>query len=435
MGVEQGTRMTGDHSVMLWEMPDAPADSIQDCVERFKVTMEQYQAGKDAMDAAEAEERRHADAEAVESDDTSSEVSQDLEDLLWYPNADADEEMTDGGSEDFEDVDEIESEDETSKPVREMDFGGELPARNRVPIYDTSCMQSGSNIDQGAKRKRQSSDLLQSQGHALTVKVPKIIFDSPGTIEAHWHPTVSPPRLLGQPASLREPTSNLKTPANTASPPPAWGSMPRVTKARASPTYWSSNLSKNVAKWLSQAGTQSSQTLLSSVEFKNSWNEHSLIGANAKDSSKVKITLLTLPPSAQPAMAPTKLMKWYVIEIGLKTEKDPLDFFSVPKSLNRVPYWLLAFPVQAVTDSKVEYVRGSAAPMQLQPQNSARKQASKILAPPPPQQVTTFHLGAEARVPLVHGRGISVEFADRFAHACAEGKGMIVLRSMEAVPM
>ena len=553
LGIEPGTKLIGRVSVMLWEFPEPPPDTMQNIMARLEsshsisqqTTVQPDDNESSESDSGEADESDADEEVDSEDGDDSDSDSQGASELLWYPHHDDGNGLLSPRSDDYGELASFTGASESESETSTVDTSDE--AENNIMSDQPLKQNDGTETK---KRKRQESPGVQTLPHSSTTKKPKIVdadqeddsedddeseSDSQGADELLWNPgqgtcgydtdesiedvisesgsgtssvdvsdddeenrvpsdSDQPPKqnvntdtkrgkspesplpellrlsstakkpeivvdLTGSPENniaaavhlrsklqlqptLEELESTPKTSNKApASPPPLHQEMPRDMKT-IRPVYWQRQLTMNVLRWLEQEGTRSSQTDLEHVQFRGATIDGRctvFFNFNADGYAKVKVTRLILPPSAQSAMAPPKLLDWLVIEVSSKKGKYALpkvgnDKATVPVTFNKFnfPYSVFAFPLQAITNATIEHQQPSGSP--LQPQR-CRNSSSLAESESQPVIATSLMLGRAGRIPFLHGRNVNPKFAGGFMTACAEGKGVIEMKSAEHVPL
>lgn len=195
-----------------------------------------------------------------------------------------------------------------------------------------------------------------------------------------------------------------------ASPPPC---APGPQAQRAKCLHWNSLLTQQVCEWLDDPGTDSRQSLLTSIVFRNVDRTHSDGCRPDGPRYKLKITRMTISKDARmtglsvrPMDLNTNLLDWFVIEFSAVEAQDD----------NGRKYWLMAFPVCAVTHASV-----LPAPT-IRPDDFGAPYMNLL-------HQTTWTLGRN-RLPILHGNGVMDNYMQDFFDACLLGEGEIVMESI-----
>ena len=434
IGIEPGTKMIGHLSFKLWDLPVPPEDTMDDIVTR----------ATRKLPIRQTVQATGEDVDCKESDDESEESSDDSEgpeDLLWYPEQGGEMLESTEVNAMYDTADNAKDEENV---MPETEDTGNVNTGVEPPRPDVLADQKTSYGFLNQKGKRDDSLPPDTNNLYSTNKKSKVVIDlteSPACATER-----APLKALPQPPS-QDPIMKSRTERTPASPPAYWQTPLRIcVDFGKSPLYCVTDLSKHIAKWLEQHDTGSSEARLSRLELQSveahgkSQADVTHIRIYAKDYAKVKITRMTLPTSATLIDHSKSLMDWLIIEVVYIEGTTPAPRYKhgnnnksnihQPILISGPPYWLLAFPISAITNSKVEYLKSQPSPLRPQgrrrPQNRPSEQNH--------MQSTTLVLGKQGKVPLLHGRGVGKKFADDFIRACAEGKAMIVLRSLEAIP-
>lgn len=90
----------------------------------------------------------------------------------------------------------------------------------------------------------------------------------------------------------------------------------------------------------------------------------------------------------------------------------------IPCAPGECPFWLLAFPFCAITDSKEE-VR--------EQERSERPQLQNVKGS---KAFETLFLGGKGRAPIVCCRGLDPKFAKEFLEGCGNGRGVLAFNGL-----
>ena len=419
MGIAPGTKMIGHCPVILWELPEPPPDTLHthagpkevQSVARSTQLAESHECEDESESEDTDEGESEGESDYTDEDSGYEEGSEGPDEMLWNENADG----RGYGPVYDESIEEIEDdESDSSEDLEEV-----VVERNRlsVPTCKGKNSQDPHSVLEARKRKRDDSPLIEPPSLSLRAKKPRVVIDltdspSPKEAEAARQQTAAALQT-----TLKPPQLQATSVARFASPPTLHSAAPSDLKIKR-PIFWSSQLSTNIRKWLEQGYTKSCQTRLQLLDLRTTATQagsQAHLGFSAKDHDKIKLSRLQLPTSAQPALAPPRPLDWIVVEVKFKG------------GTGDTPFWIMAFPLQAVTDIKVEHKR--LPPVQARPQGRSTGGGLEAV------YVTTLVLGKAGRVPLMHGRGVNDRFAEPFITACAEGKGVIELTTTESVPL
>ena len=415
IGIEPETRVVGDLSVKAWEMPE-PA------------WYRTYPGIVPVGDNAE-----HANDESEDK-------------LLWYPpkdgkdgademgvEVDADSDIdADGDSEDGSistreslTCDAPDMETALSSPSQKLRTSQEITARKRALSPSTSSQQGPPTKLPRIVVDLTDSPVTQQASHSQTNYHSRSL-DS--AFEMNGAAPSRPPNLGATEDSRMRRRAAAFSPA---SPPQEHQSVRTAHSQSKLPIHWCSELSTIIGDWMCSPLTQAVQTTLLRLELRSSApSSDAPLRLNAVQCEKMKITRMRLPPEAQSPLSPPVLLDWIVIEVVHKgniesnsddIEEDSMDEDDLGK--HNHPYWVVAFPACAITASRVELHDVRVRPL------APSERVGMYW------QTTLLALGKEARIPLVHGRGVSESIVDNFVNACAQGKGVIEMESVKAVPL
>ena len=473
MGVEPGTKMLGSHPVRLWEMPEPPEETLEEMSATWRKDWKKDLAAL-PLPGKPAQKPPGEPVEESDDEDDEEEDSQSDSELLCHPGDYA--EVSDDAMYDC-----IDFGDDTQNEVQS---GGDAPMRVSLLEEQTTAPDPAE-----LKRKWQNSPVTKPQrGDAKGSKKLRVVVDltdSPNLDNSVHHtprqgpfqPAVVRPNSSSNLAVIKSPEQNnlphppLNNPPNTdseenppsnaASPPPRWLTLPNSIDAHRHPCYWSRLLAKHIKRWLIQAGTKSSQSTLTHLTLRRlpgPGDKKAAVYMNidARDYAKVKLTRLTLPESAQPK----EMREWVVLEVDYckdsalpptrpgEAGSDSSDEDAYTKRRFKPsmmgffaglpPFWLIAFPLQAITHTQIQQKRDPASllsPARPQGRKTGKKARAEAEKQQSMQSFTTLFLGKEGRVPVVQARGLEEKFADEFVRACAVGKAVVEVRSAEGVKL
>ncbi|KAF2211796.1 hypothetical protein CERZMDRAFT_106376 [Cercospora zeae-maydis SCOH1-5] len=196
-----------------------------------------------------------------------------------------------------------------------------------------------------------------------------------------------------------------------ASPPPY---LPLLADLPSHPNflYWTPPLTRQIFEWLNEPSTDSTQIGILSVTFRDANHSFREQCKPSQPGHKLKITRMTISGQAGINRSVRRdeglvtdgadLLDWFVIE-----------FSETENSRVRPPnYWIMAFPVCAVTKTQREYIV-------LGEPGSGASNLYK----------TTWTLGRTNCMPLLHGNGVREAYLQTFFSACMFGLGVIEMES------
>lgn len=226
-----------------------------------------------------------------------------------------------------------------------------------------------------------------------------------------------PPKLSFQPqrSDLLPVFPPLLPHYRQASPPPCASGL---QKQRAGCLHWDSRLTQQACEWLQTPGTDSRQTDLTAIIFRNVIRTRCEGCRPASSKSKLKITRMTISKDAKmeiPLKTPmdfiphskTDLLDWFIIELS---ELEAQDGRSRS-------YWLMAFPVCAITQA-------SSRPAATVRPDDFRVPYANVL------HTTIWTLGSH-RLPILHGHGVTDNWVQDFFDACMLGEGVVEVESVQ----
>ncbi|KAK3699291.1 hypothetical protein LTR37_016534 [Vermiconidia calcicola] len=409
MGIEEGTQMLANIPVKLWQLPEPPKDTIHNILARCRRT-------QPGSHIANANQRARAQTNAEdELEDETDETEGSEQGLFQLP---ADSRVTD-----------------------------EKPPHDGI-MHDVFEFEG--EAGQGLTRRRPLQQVPPSRAHAANN--PRVVIDLTDSPVSDPKEQPRKPQLRLQSAFKDTTTEKSADLHETASPPPLWQTPARslAQQGRKPPIYWSSDLSMTITRWMEQSGTEATQTRLSHIELRRLGDVGAppCIKVDARECDKVRLTRVKLPPSAQVGQQSSESLDWLVFEVKGRPDSEPYDDEATSDdgrkhkpppcmlSFNRMArYWLLAFPLEAVTDVKVgSQLPAPVSPLQKETPHPNKRRPGNY-KPAKATHNTTLLLGKQGKVPLVHGRGVEKRFADAFIFAFAEGKGVIEMKSSEAISL
>ena len=415
IGIKPGTKTLGNILVRLWELPEPPKDTVAQSFARLEKNLIEMRARR----LRQYEQEEDSEDELGEDKNDDGDDTEGPNVLSLHPGqAGATFEGTDDDA-DNENIDRVWNiPDKEAALFEHVEFGDEKHQLDTAPKSDVPQKLQNTNVHASkTKRKLEESPPSQAQHPSSTTKKPKIVIDltnSPPTGEVKQ-------RMNPFQQQTAAPKAQRQSAPRPASPPPYHHTPPRaISSLRRAPVYWNSELSRGLVKWLEQSETKSTQAYLSHLELRSTTTESDWdafdVGFNINDYPKIKVSRIVLPAPTQLSLAAPKPLDWLVIEVGFIPESEML---AIP------PYFLLAFPAQAVTASTLAYCRS---PLEaLSHGRLGHKKASKKKTT---VEITTLFLGKQGMVPVMHGRDITKKIADEFIQACAKGEGVIVLKSL-----
>ncbi|USW53951.1 hypothetical protein Slin15195_G072700 [Septoria linicola] len=227
-------------------------------------------------------------------------------------------------------------------------------------------------------------------------------------------PIASSPRTQARVPSFNPQRVTLFPPLlphyNRASPPPYTHAVQQeITEA---PLHWRPDLSRKVCEWLLDADTDCRQSQLTEIMFGDIYRKHEEGCRPPSPMFKLKVTRMTISSHAVIEQAGSEqfgvrqLLDWFVIEYSEKQAPG-----GRPRN-----YWLLAFPVCAVTRSVCR-----PAPS-VRPDDTRANNAMAL-------HTTTWTLGRTNRLPILHGNGVRSGYLEDFIRSCELGLGQIEMTS------
>lgn len=423
VGISPGMKIIGEAPVMLWEMPEPPQETTKEMFASLQARLGLGNSRPTGVDVKECEDGE-VDANDTHDSDVACNSSEGLVEPLRYPPT-------------------VQVHDAKANEGVHCRFnlGDDFTFDEAIDIeHDAAMGNVHTSQDLQSNQRSRRKRITSNPEHRDTSNIKKLkividLTDSPNT-----NSTVKPQQSSQQTAPQDRAKSNSKpnTAPNPASPPPYWIPTSHNVNSRHIPAYWTHALSKNINRWLEQPQTQSIQISLSHLELLGVPDSHNraplFISVEARNCVKIKLSRLRLPSSAQLGLAPPQALDWLVVQVTLKERLDSGggNEYVVPLPSGNLPYWLLAFPQQAITDARAETTDATqqvpVSPLLPRPQN--RKLAGKKAARPV-VHVLKMLLGTRGRVPLVHGRGVNPKFAQTFVEACAGGEGVVEMRSLD----
>ena len=199
-----------------------------------------------------------------------------------------------------------------------------------------------------------------------------------------------------------------------AAPPPlASGTQ----EQRAGCLHWNASLTQQVCEWLQDPGTDSRQTDLTAIIFRNVNRTH-VEGCRATSSKfKLKMTRMTISKHARMESVSTMPMHFVLHNRTNFLDWFVIEFSEVEAQVGRSRnYWLMAFPVCAITQA-------SSRPAPTVRPDDFRVPYANVL------HTTTWTLGRN-RMPVLHGHGVMENWVQDFFDACMLGQGQIEMESV-----
>jgi len=349
----------------------------------------------------------------------------------------------------------------------------------RLPaVHKTSyALQAASDISQGSKMlgplpvkpyefpvpaERSVGGMFE----ALNLQMSR--FEKPGSQppHPHAHPRSQPSAASAQHHSSRHPM---------VSPPPDHIPTEPTFKERRAPFYWSRPLAVSIATWLRDPQVQARQIELESVSLRRAATNapspgvevgNEFHGFRADECAKLKLTRLKLPIPAkgrpQPRQATEQVVDWLILEVRFHAlsaghgypPTEVAEFDSETQSEGELPhgsremtqkrrgeprlshdaepFFLIALPTQAVTDTEVSAPNVRSQPS---PSPSLAKRMPGLQSGEVSKQVWKILLsfGQRNRVPCLHTRGLDPGFVGGWMMAFAQGEALIEVGSREDI--
>ncbi|PPJ60220.1 hypothetical protein CBER1_08861 [Cercospora berteroae] len=204
-----------------------------------------------------------------------------------------------------------------------------------------------------------------------------------------------------------------------ASPPPC---APQLADLPSHPNflYWAPSLSRQISEWLNDANMDSTQREILGLTFRDSGNSFHEQCKAPGPGYGMKVTRMTISDQAGIDHSSRRdnasmtdgadFLDWFVIQFGE---------LAAPRH-RPAHYWVMAFPVCAVTKRHCELVTSG------QANNGGAIGSSRTYR-------TTWTLGRTNRLPLLQGSGVREAYLQNFFRACMFGAGAIEMESFGGV--